>query len=227
MFDVQKYQKEYRQKNALKIKEYKKSYSLRNKKKMALFHKKYYAENAQKLKDRSKDWYQSHLEYRKDYDAKRRVLISSKTSVYMKEYYLKNRDSILEKNRENRFTERYKKMKTENHKKKFATDPQYKISVALRGRMNSYFRNGKTVKLDATMKLLGCDLSTVRFHLEKQFKEGMTWKNHNSQGWHIDHIKPLASFDLMKIEEQRKAFHYTNLQPLWAFENLSKGSKIQ
>jgi hypothetical protein len=62
-------------------------------------------------------------------------------------------------------------------------------------------------------------------HLQKQFKEGMTKENHGL--WHIDHIRPISSFDLTKPEQQIKCFHYTNLQPLWAKENLSKGSKIK
>ncbi len=66
----------------------------------------------------------------------------------------------------------------------------------------------------------------AREHLEKQFKEGMTWENHGLYGWHIDHIIPCASFDLTDLEQQKKCFHYTNLQPLWAKENLIKGVKI-
>ena len=54
----------------------------------------------------------------------------------------------------------------------------------------------------------------------------MTWKNWGVKGWHLDHIIPCASFDLSLPEEQKKCFHYTNLQPLWAEDNLSKGSKL-
>jgi hypothetical protein len=54
----------------------------------------------------------------------------------------------------------------------------------------------------------------------------MTWQNYGYYGWHIDHIKPCASFDLRKPSEQRKCFHYSNLQPLWAKDNLQKSDKI-
>lgn len=74
-----------------------------------------------------------------------------------------------------------------------------------------------------TLALLGNSLEGVRAHLEQQFTEGMGW--HNYGAWHIDHIRPCASFDLSKPEQQRQCFHYTNLQPLWASENISKGSK--
>jgi hypothetical protein len=63
----------------------------------------------------------------------------------------------------------------------------------------------------------------LRDYLEAKFTEGMTLDNHGK--WHIDHIKPCASFDLLHKKQQRKCFHYKNLQPLWAHENLSKGAK--
>lgn len=61
-------------------------------------------------------------------------------------------------------------------------------------------------------------------HLESLFKPGMSWENHGE--WHIDHILPLASFDLTDEQQAAKACHYTNLQPLWASENMSKGARV-
>ena len=55
----------------------------------------------------------------------------------------------------------------------------------------------------------------------------MKWDNHGLYGWHIDHIQPCNSFDLSNEEEQKKCFHYSNMQPLWAFDNLSKGAKYE
>jgi hypothetical protein len=78
-----------------------------------------------------------------------------------------------------------------------------------------------------TMELIGCSIKELKEHLEKQFKPGMTWNNHGLYCWHIDHIIPCCNFDLTKIEEQKKCFHYTNLQPLWAKENLTKNKKIK
>jgi hypothetical protein len=76
------------------------------------------------------------------------------------------------------------------------------------------------------LNLLGCPVEQFKSHLEKLWQSNMTWENHGIDGWHIDHIIPCASFDLSKIEEQKKCFHYTNLQPLWGRENQSKGKKI-
>ena len=73
--------------------------------------------------------------------------------------------------------------------------------------------------------LLGCSIEVARFHLECQFTKGMSWDNYGYNGWHIDHIRPCASFDLTDSEQQKQCFHYTNLQPLWAEDNLKKGDK--
>ena len=66
----------------------------------------------------------------------------------------------------------------------------------------------------------------LKLHLENQFVDGMNWNNYGKNGWHIDHIKPCASFDLTDPKQQKICFHYTNLQPLWAIDNLIKHSKL-
>ena len=81
-------------------------------------------------------------------------------------------------------------------------------------------------KTGSAVRDLGCTINELRDHLEAQFQQGMTWDNWTRDGWHIDHIKPLASFDLTDREQFKEACHYTNLQPLWAEENLSKGAKL-
>jgi hypothetical protein len=78
-------------------------------------------------------------------------------------------------------------------------------------------------KSKRTIELLGCSIEEVWNHLESKFKSGMTKENHGL--WHIDHIKPCASFDLTDPEQQAICFHYTNLQPLWAVDNRRKGSR--
>jgi hypothetical protein len=74
------------------------------------------------------------------------------------------------------------------------------------------------------MKLIDCTIEELWTHLKRKFTEGMTKENYGK--WHIDHIIPCASFDLTDPEQQEKCFHYTNLRPLWAFDNMSKGAKI-
>ena len=69
---------------------------------------------------------------------------------------------------------------------------------------------------------MGCSISELKDYLESKFQVGMTWENHSQTGWHIDHIKPLSHFDLSDRDQFLQACHYTNLQPLWAKDNLSK-----
>ena len=86
---------------------------------------------------------------------------------------------------------------------------------------SSYYTIKKNHK---SMDLIGASPSFVMDYLQAKFTEGMTWENHGD--WHIDHIQPCCSFDLTDEEEQKKCFHYTNLQPLWAIDNLKKGGKF-
>ena len=106
---------------------------------------------------------------------------------------------------------------------KLKSNIYYRITKLLRSRISDGLK-GKS-KSASTLNLLGCSIEFLRKHLESQFKPGMTWDNHSFGGWHIDHIKPCAKFDLTKESEQRKCFHYSNLQPLWAEDNWSKGKK--
>ena len=85
----------------------------------------------------------------------------------------------------------------------------------------------KNQKVNSTIDLLGCSVEELRIHLEAQFVEGMNWENYGLYGWHIDHIRPCSSFDLTDAEQQRICFHYTNMQPLWAKDNLKKSDKFQ
>jgi hypothetical protein len=95
--------------------------------------------------------------------------------------------------------------------------------------MNRFLKSKNIKKTNKTFKMVGCTPEFLKEYLEKQFyphsktKEPMTWKNNTIRGWHVDHIKPLASAKTMEGIE--KLMHYTNLQPLWAEENLKKSNK--
>jgi hypothetical protein len=96
----------------------------------------------------------------------------------------------------------------------------------MRSRVSNALRCQDVSKNQRTIDLIGCTMEFLRNHLESSFTEGMTWDNYGFRGWHVDHIMPCASFDLTKEEEQRKCFHYTNLQPLWWLDNIKKSDKI-
>lgn len=97
-------------------------------------------------------------------------------------------------------------------------DQNFKIRMNIRARIRLVLK-GK-IKSGGTMELLGCSMDGFNLHMSSQFTEGMTWENYGK--WEIDHIIPCCSFDLSDPEQQKKCFHYTNLQPLWKEDNLAK-----
>lgn len=119
--------------------------------------------------------------------------------------------------------EKVKQWRKDYHVRKKA-DPNYLLATNLRKTLLK--KLGSKVNRESYVELLGCSVNELRFYLEGKFKEGMSWENHGLYGWHIDHEIPLFFFDLTNEEQRRSAFHYTNLQPLWAKENLIKGERI-
>lgn len=142
---------------------------------------------------------------------------------YRKKYREKNKEKILEYQKSR--IEKRRELKRVWHHKKYRSDPQYKIRHNLRSRMKTAL-NG-TMKNKTSMQLLGCEILFFKDYIESKFTEGMSWEMLLSGKIHLDHIKPCAKFDLTKEEEQRSCFHYTNLQPLWALDNLKKSAKYQ
>jgi hypothetical protein len=109
----------------------------------------------------------------------------------------------------------------------FKNDICRKFAIAERGRLKDAMARFNVNKKASAVKDLGCTLEEAVAHIESLWESGMNWGNwgRGPGKWNIDHIRPLASFDLESREEQLKAVHYTNLQPLWAHDNLSKGAK--
>tara|TARA_R110002110_G_scaffold397819_1_gene613180 strand:- start:310 stop:885 length:576 start_codon:yes stop_codon:yes gene_type:complete len=135
-----------------------------------------------------------------------------------RERYIKQAKEWYEANREKKIAHQI-----EYNKKRYNSDENFKMACTLRSRVNHALK-GKS-KSASTMELLGCTIGALWLHLESQFTEGMTRQNRGR--WHIDHIIPCAAFDLTDPEQQRKCFHWSNLQPLWALENISKGAKYE
>jgi hypothetical protein len=139
-------------------------------------------------------------------------------------WYQNNKDIARERENLRRKTDKFKNQFNEYRKKRRATDSNYKIKDILRNRLKNALRSGKHSKANTTITLLGCNISFFRTYIESKFKPCMSWKNHGK--WHLDHIIPCASFDFNDPEQQKKCFHYTNMQPLWADENLQKSNKL-
>lgn len=185
----------------------------RNPEKSNLRHKKYYEKNKDKVKKYFKEYYKKNkkklLDYQREYSQKNRAKRSSQV-----------RNSRLKK------IEEYRKYTREYESRRKKEDVNYRLRRALRNNIKSAIRYRTGIKKDELLNLIGCSIHELKIHLEKKFKPGMSWNNYGQFGWHIDHIKPCAFFDLTDPEQQKKCFHYTNLQPLWWMENLSKKDKI-
>lgn len=138
---------------------------------------------------------------------------------YRKEYYAKNKDRFSKWHKE----WRKKNDRSQYHKEYLDKNPSAKIACCCRNRIRNCIQKGW--KSQSSLSLTGCNSwNELKQYLENKFQKGMTWDNYGE--WHIDHIKPCSSFDLTDTSEQKKCFHYTNLQPLWAIDNLSKSDTI-
>jgi hypothetical protein len=212
------------QKNSRSIKGYRSECSLCSKQQRKLipkerllqYDKKYRRKNREKLSEKQQIYYQHNIDkerlrgkkYR-DSLRKNKPIIISKTKEEIK---LKKREWV-EANRE---------IINQKKRNKYRNDILYKLSHNVRNRVNNYLKSNNIRKGNKTFDIIGCSPEFLKEHLERKFIEGMYWDNRNK--WHIDHIIPLSS---AKTEyEFYKLCHYTNLQPLWAEENLKKSYKI-
>jgi len=177
--------------------------------------------------------FENNAEYMKHF----RKENAEKIAAYNKGYALKNKEAINKKRRERALLKKQEikeianawKQKNKDYireynrqytAKKYNSDPIYKLKLNQRIRLRTVLKSSKSAK---THELLGCSYEELKYHLESLFVDGMNWENMGQ--WHIDHIVPLAAFDLSIKENQKIAFNYKNLQPLWAIDNLKKGAK--
>jgi hypothetical protein len=157
-----------------------------------------YAENQRQYRIKNAD---AIRERRKLYRAKN----AEKIRLAKQKYGAENRDKIAKALAERR-----------------ARNPIARLANSMRRSIRRYLDAGQKGEM-SSFEIIGCSKDDLRKHLESKFKGGMTWQNYGSY-WHIDHIVPLIS--AKSPEEVKKLCHWTNLQPLTAFENISKGSKM-
>jgi hypothetical protein len=215
------YLKEYRLKNKERIRERDKEYKLKNKEKVSKYQKEY--RHKQKTKDYKTCRKCSELrlkeEFRKDCNTRDGITTICKSCDKL--YREKNKDSINNYRIKYRLENREKINKRELDRKN--NDPVYKLTSSIRCLIKNTFKRNKNnyTKSKRTEEILGCSIQEFIDHMSSKFTEGMTISNHGK--WHIDHIIPIS---LAKTEEEViKLNHYTNLQPLWAEDNLRKSNK--
>lgn len=200
--------KEYYQENKEEIKKSVKQYQMTNRDKIKEYKEQYYKKNKDEISNKKKTHY---------YENRERI------NERNRQYYSENKDKIKEQKTQYRKANlcRITKQKTQYANERRKTDISYRILENCRSRLKNVIRRQGESKSTTSMELIGCTVEQLLEHLENQFTEGMTWDNYGE--WHIDHIRPCSSFDITDEQQQRECFHYTNLQPLWAIDNLIKG----
>lgn len=184
------------------------------------FSKNHYQVNKEAYSERNKIWNKNNPEKVKSYNKNwlDRNDNKEKMQSKSKEYHTKNR-----------------KILSEKEKIRINNDVHFKIKKRLRTRLYIAVTSKGTIKSKKTLDLLGCSIIELKSYLESKFLPTMTWDNYGEY-WHIDHVIPCSSFNLLDEEEQKKCFNYTNLQPLFAFTqtiegveyigNVNKGDKL-
>ncbi len=190
------YMRAWRSRNKAKLAEYARSHFRRHKEAVLEKRRRYRQRARHVIRKQSKAWLERNRE---------------RFKAWLKEYMA--RPEVILRNRLRR-------------RERKAKDPSYGMTQTLRSRMTKAVLRQGGIKSKKSMELVGCSIQRLRAHLESQFEAGMTWENYGKYGWHIDHIRPCASFNLTKPEHQRICFHYSNLRPRWAKDNIRKGTTI-
>lgn len=171
--------------------------------------KQYYIKNQHRLQEKSRDYHKNNKAITTE---KQRAYYKKNAKIFIKkklDYYYNNKNKI-------------RQVKTARDRYRRKTDPFFKLKHNLRIRLN---RMIDRLQLGEKTSKYGLNFDKQSFitHMEALFQPGMTWDNHGLYGWHIDHIIPLSS--AKNIQELHKLNDLTNLQPLWAKDNISKSNK--
>ena len=174
------------------------------------FHKDKKGKNSCKVCERERN--KKYREANRDKERERKKKYRETHKDEIREYKKKYRETHKEQKRE--YDKKYRERRKNN--------PNFMLAKSLR--CQTYRILSGKIKPAKTLEMLGCSLEAFRAHLEAQFTEGMSWDNYGTGGWHMDHIRPCASFDLSDPDAVRVCFHFSNYQPMWESENCSKGS---
>ena len=143
-------------------------------------------------------------------------------SEYAKKYAVLHKEERMKRHKE--LLPRYKDRINKSSRIRYKNDIQHRVKMALRNRIGRAIKLDSGRKLVKTMEMLGCDIAFFKEYIASKFTNGMDWGNYGE--WHIDHIIPCSYFDLSKPENQLKCFNYSNMQPLWAKDNLIKNDNL-
>lgn len=239
---INKRNKQYRDSHKEYNKEYQEKYRAENKEKIKMYHQKHYEDNKERILDNSKKYYDENKEkvnkrislwQKRNKDKTRehtrnwRINNPEKSRLQRKKAYEsigREKNALKMKEYRLKHPEKIKEIQKRSIAKRYSTDVTFRMISNIRRRIRQSIKSDSISK--ATLELLGCTPDECRAYIESLFLPGMSWENYGHKTWHIDHKIPCAAFDLSDPEQQKKCFHYTNLQPLWAEDNLKKGAKI-
>lgn len=156
--------------------------------------------------ERNKNWRLDNPDYNKKYREENKDKLKEKSS----DWYQENKESVKKRVKQYNF-------------EKYKTNSLFKLIVSIRGLIRNSIKRGGFKKNCKTEKILDCSFKEFKLHVEEQFKEGMNWDNYGK--WHLDHKKPVSWAE--SEVEIYQLNHYTNFQPLWAKENLTKGNRFE
>jgi hypothetical protein len=161
--------------------------------------KRWREKNKDSVREYVKTWNEKNKEHRKQ---------------YLKEYREKNIDNI-------------RKTKRDYERNRKASDPLYKLISNFRTAIYTVLKESNVDKYGHYFDILQYTPEELIFHLEKQFKDDMTWDNYGI--WHVDHKLPITSFDIQEMgdDEFMKCWSLGNLQPMWGIENIRKSNKTE
>lgn len=173
----------------------------------ALENKIYYTNNSNRIRKTVREYVKNNAEKLKRLKQTYNKRYNEKNKGYYRKYREKNKEKL-----------------NKQVKERAESCPVRKLIRNCRCRIREFVKQNFFCKKSKSIEMIGCSPQELRKHLESQFQPGMTWENYGLHGWHIDHIIPVSS--AKTPEEARKLCHYTNLQPLWAKDNLIKGNKL-
>lgn len=202
-----------------------------------LVNKNYYNKNRNEIISKNKIKYDKNTEHFLNKNRKWQIENKEYISKTKREYYAENKEVIKERSKSHNIdienkknynkkyreehTEYFKKYRNNYNSKRKKEDYLYKLTTNIRTLICMSFKKTKISKSKKCKSILGCDFKFFKSYIEEQFKEGMCWENYGQ--WHLDHKIPI-SWDTNEIEIL-KLNHYSNFQPLWKIENLSKGNR--
>lgn len=162
---------------------------------------------------------EKELRYHKKHRVRYRLAFRIWHLLHKKEYQ-KYGKAYRAKNK-NRLCKYYKKWR----KKRYNADYCFRLITRHRSKIRHYIKKRGVPNREKLIPFLGCTPRKLIIYIESLWAPGMTWKNRGKTGWQLDHIRPLTSFNLKRLKQQKAAFHYSNLQPIWTSKHLLKTQK--